>query len=708
MKTKQLSKIALFTICVSATVLAIGGLFLTERFVPIVAAQSTGDSLPTRTPTSQPTPTQTVRPTSPATTAPRIWVGRLVSNTLGVTEGNGSIFRVKVADLIGVPIELRLDDQVITAVSGSKAEYGPYAAEFAPVTEGTWTVSVPSLGASLQVTADNYNLAVIEFVQIPVPEATKTAEPTVTPTPLGGQIWVGRLASETAGSGVNFGRLLVQVLGRNGQPVQLSTPLEFINTAHTGQKPDELGPYMVEFTGLTPAKYIIEPLGLNTQFEVELKANIVTRVEFQALQPTSTATPTPTVTPLPPTVTPLPTMTPPPTQTPSPAVTPTPPATATPLPLPTPVTRWLGAIAEREDKGTSSALIAVRVAAVEGVPIRLRSSREGINYEKRCLTGQNSVEKDLCTFEDVDPGDYVISLEGLGLTVPVTLTAGERVLVSFELEVLPPGISGWQVSVAQNSNGIQAAPDRASIIRIRIDSGRVGQVVALRSARGTEKFCESTKNPLLDGLFCEFDQLGPGVYLVEVLHTGASRRVFVDGRGQIELIFSPNATQTSQTLVGATPIVGQGAQPKVPTVTLGVTLVVTPVPTQRSVALATPTRRPPPTLTPSPTSTLTPSPTPAFAWQGRVVERVDNVAGTIGVRAAGLDKHPVILRSGGWQTGPQLTGNKPELGLYSTEFGGLAQGEYIVELVDLAEIKVVLKGDQFLLVEFRFDFIDPP
>jgi hypothetical protein len=114
------------------------------------------------------------------------------------------------------------------------------------------------------------------------------------------------------------------------------------------------------------------------------------------------------------------------------------------------------------------------------------------------------------------------------------------------------------------------------------------------------------------------------------------------------------------------------------------------------------------TATPTPSPTITLTPTPAFAWQGRVVEAVDGVSGTIGVRAAGLKDHPVILRSGGWQSTPQITGTKPELGDYATEFGGLAQGEYIVELVGLAELKVSLGPDQFLLVEFRYDFINPP
>jgi hypothetical protein len=91
------------------------------------------------------------------------------------------------------------------------------------------------------------------------------------------------------------------------------------------------------------------------------------------------------------------------------------------------------------------------------------------------------------------------------------------------------------------------------------------------------------------------------------------------------------------------------------------------------------------------------------------VEEVNGVVGTIAVRAAGLENHPVIVRSsGGWESPIQLTGSKPELGEYATEFGGLSPGDYIVELVDLAKFEVNLGGGQFLLIEFRYDFVNPP
>jgi len=301
---------------------------------------------------------------------------RLVSNTPGHTQGNGSIYRVSVEGVIGERIELHSGDSVMVGEAGSKPEYGAYAAEFAPVTKGTWTVSVPSLGLSLDVAADNTNLAVIEFVQIPTSQATREAQSLATATPLAGQLWEGRVIAEAESSGVPFSRLLVQVEGLSNHPVQLSTIAQVINTANTGQKPTEVGVDVVEFAGLTPAKYIVEPLGLNVRLEVELRPNIETRVQFRPLpMPTRTATPLPpTATRIPgaPTDTATPTTTPSPTDTATPTVTAVPTNTPTPLASPTPVTRWIGIVAERIGIATDASQIEVRVSGLQGIPVRLR------------------------------------------------------------------------------------------------------------------------------------------------------------------------------------------------------------------------------------------------------------------------------------------------------------------------------------------------
>ncbi len=686
--------IAALSLAIATTQLPVGKGYLPELFLLQVAAQSTGDTLPTRTPTPQASATPLGQPSPTATPETQVWIARLVSNTPNFTQKNGAIFRVSVEGRLGERIELRSGDSLMVGESGSKPEYGPYAAEFAPVTEGTWTVSVPSLGVNLAVNSNNSNLAVIEFMQIPASEATRIALPPASATPLAGQLWEGRVVSEVAGSGSPFSRLLVQVKGLSHHPVQLSTVAQVINTANTGQKPEEVGVDVVEFAGLTPARYFVEPLGLNVRLEVELRPNIDTRVEFRPL-PMPTATPTllpPTVTPTPGPATATPTATPSATNTtiPTPTVTPVPTQTPTPLASPTSVTRWLGVIAGQTEVETDASQIEVRVSGLQGIPVRLRLAEGGLGSERRCVTGQNNEARDKCLFKNLPPGQYVAAPEGLGLSLPLTLFEDEKVVVLFDLEVLPSGITGWQAQVRKNTNGPRAARQNNGFIRVWVE-GQAGQVIALRSVRGTEQLCAVVQNPILGGLVCEFDGLAPGVYLAEALNTGAGHKLFVDGAGQAEIVFSANATFATQAAAQSLPLVGQGARPNLPTPTS--------TPTPRVIVS---------TATSTPTPTITATPTPAFAWQGRVVETVNGVSGTIGVRAAGLKDHPVILRSGDWQAGPLLTGTKPELGDYATEFGGLAQGEYIVELVGLAEFKVTLGPDQFLLVEFRYDFVNPP
>jgi hypothetical protein len=114
-RRSQPSPILLLIILIAVTI----GLFPDNGPIPVMAAQSTGDSLPTRTPTRQSTATATRLPTQQPTLEAKIWVGRLSSNTLGYTQGNGSIFRVSVEGILGVPIELRSDGELITGMSAA-------------------------------------------------------------------------------------------------------------------------------------------------------------------------------------------------------------------------------------------------------------------------------------------------------------------------------------------------------------------------------------------------------------------------------------------------------------------------------------------------------------------------------------------------------------------------------------------------------------
>lgn len=684
--------------------LALGLLPGSDGATPVLA-QSTGDTvnLPSRTPTRTPLPLPTATPLpSPTLTTQKTWVGQLVSNTLGVTEGNGSIFRVSVNGQPDALIELRSDDQVITATAGSKPEYGPFAAEFAPITPATWTISVPALGVSLPVQADGYNLAVIEFVQVPVVQATNAATAPPSATPLMAINWAGQVTSETIGGSGPFARLLITVTGRDGQPVQISTFTQVLNTAVTGQKPDEIGANTVEFAGLTPGTYFIEPLGLGTTLRVELKPNTEVRVVFNQITPTATPIPPATDTPIPP---PLPTWTPQFTATPT--RTPPPSPTATPSPSPTLEAHWIGAVDSRGVAGTDGgAIIMVQVAGASGMPVRLTFTSDTTIPEQRCITGQAGDSQDSCTFVDLPPGWYMVTPEYIGINLPLPLNPNEAARVSFATEVLLPGVTGWQAQILQDTNSFLAQPKTDSVIRVQID-GRPGQVAALYATRlNSISYCETAYNPIRDGLICEFDRLGPGVYQVEALHTDVQQRLFVDGAGEVDIEFSPNATDVVQQRAA---VVGRGAQPRQAAPTPTIVATATPRP-----ATATPQIEQPlpdsiaptlPTLTATTTITATASPTPVLAWQGRVVETTAIGGGAIGVRVLGLKDHPVLLHSGSWLSAPQLTGTKPELGDYATEFAGLAPGEYIVELADLAEFKVTLEGGQYVLVEFRYDVV---
>jgi hypothetical protein len=348
---------------------------------------------------------------------------------------------------------------------------------------------------------------------------------------------------------------------------------------------------------------------------------------------------------------------------------------------------------ERSQAGTEPAAITVRVAGIEGLPVRLSAVTSNAGNERRCITGREATgQQDTCTFGNLLPGRYTIAPEGLGVSLPADLFENENLMIVFDLEVLPPGITGWQAHLVKNSSDFKATNEAAATIRARV-LGQPGLVVALRSARGTERFCAVEPNPVLGSPVCEFGELRPGVYLVEVLNTGASLRLFVDGVGLADIEFAPNATYATQVLAQTPPVVGQGAQPSSS---------LTPTPTPALLEVASDAVLP---ATATPTVTL--APTPALAWQGRVVETVNGVAGAIGVRAVGLKDHPVILSSGSWQSQVLFTGTKAELGDYAVEFGGLAQGEYTINLVDLAELTVNLGPNQYMLVEFRYDFVQP-
>jgi hypothetical protein len=626
------------------------------------------------------TPTiATVTPTAtPAATLG--WRGQIVSNTPYATSGNGSIVRVHVFERTDEPITLTRYDTTLSGLSGTKPEYGPYAAEFAPVPPGRWIVSLPDLDTSVEIETDGYNLVVVEFAPYTAAEATAAAGTTPTPTPIGGEPWEGQVISVSEGPLLDGALLRVTVQGQSGHAVKVSTLAGFVTQSTTGTK-EELGPNTAEFAPLTDGRYIITPAGLNTSLTLDLNRHTTVVVEFRPIsgwpQPTPTSTPVPG--------------------------TPTP----TPSPTPTSSMQWVGAVVrhDRPYQGKVFAAIAVRVNGLQHLPVMLTSGDTTLT----CTTGSKSEYGDYaCEFGGLSPGTYTIGAYGLDPVIPVVTGQGDFVLIEFRQEPMPSGPTVWLSRLVRNTSQPWPGNGVSSAIAVRVE-GRRGQVVSLRSAGGWEAFCETGTKPEYGDYACEFGGLWPGVYTVSPASIPAQISLYMDGIGFAEVAFE-SSVATATPAATPTRVIGAGASPVASRET---TPAPTPTRTPTEIACAgTPTpasTRPRPVATATPTLTPTLTPTTARGWVGRVVQDDAGVGiGTIVVRVLGLKDQPVILRSGAWSI-RGLTGTKPEYGEHAVEFGGLNRGDFTLELEGLgATLPVHLQPGGFLLVEFRYDLLPPP
>lgn len=153
--------------------------------VPGATFTPTPTATPTASATATPLPTPTLSPTPTATPTPVTssgWTGRI--KRMVRIGGWSSITRIWVSGQKQVPVTLAAVNWNwrVTASTGSKPEYGLDALEFAPVTPGRYSLTVPSLSARFDFDIPSSTLAEIIFEPVNPPTATATPTSLVTPT----------------------------------------------------------------------------------------------------------------------------------------------------------------------------------------------------------------------------------------------------------------------------------------------------------------------------------------------------------------------------------------------------------------------------------------------------------------------------------------------------------------------------------------------
>ena len=397
-------------------------------------------------------------------------------------------------------------------------------------------------------------------------------------------------------------------------------------------------------------------------------------------------------------------------------------------PAPTPIggMQWEGVVTDTtEGPSMAGALLRVKVSGLTGLPVDIATITDFVGQG---VTGSKpqDLAADELEFAGLSPGQYTLTPHGIFASLTVNLAVNTTTWVEFR-QIIPPTPTPtftpkpptatptatatprkvWAASLTQNTNRAIPGKQSASSITVLIDRQR-GQNVALSNSRGQTQNCKTNA-----AYQCRFANLKAGVYTVSLPNLDSQYRLYVDGAGKATITFQ---TVVQNAPLIATAIIGQGAAPRTAQRGMGA-IKATPSATFTPAATATspptPTRRPMRTSAPAsatPTATASPpptfTPTPAMAWIGEVAQNFAHPGQTLIVRAP-LGNHPVIVKSGGWQT-RGLTGTKPEYGDGAVEFAGLSPGDYIIELVGLGKISVALEAEHFMLVQFNYQAAPPP
>ncbi len=465
----------------------------------------------------------------------------------------GSVLRVSVQGQPGLAVVVRSRGSFETRnITGTKPEYGPYVAEFAPLSKGIYTIEPQGLGTVFELWLDGKNYTRVDFTPLPcAPTPTPTPRPprTVTPRPQPtvarqpatspsapsaqapppqpASAWQGRIAKRLDSlEGRYFATIAVRVIGRPaGQEVEIQSA-GWSATCKTGTKPEH-GPDACEFGALNSGTYRLIPKDLGTHLDVTVGLQDFVLVEFYYTGPA-------------------------------------------------PRTRWVGSVVQNTSGSQPTehvnSAIAVVVAGKPWHEVEIQSN----GWSTTSKTGYKpEYGPDATEFGGLRAGTYTIIPKGLETSTAVTVDGWGWAMVRFDQVALPapqpaapppqptaasakppqpaapvaPGPtvtpqprptaagSGWQGWVISNTSGQQVGTGIWSVIIVRVINHR-GVPVQITGGGGWTATCTTGTKPEYGPDACEFGGLWPGTYYLRPEGADIQIVVEVDGLGMAQVHFA--------------------------------------------------------------------------------------------------------------------------------------------------------------------------
>jgi hypothetical protein len=451
----------------------------------------------------------------------------------------GSVLRVSVEGKVGLPVRVRsLGAFETIGYTGTKPEYGPYVAEFAPLSKGTYFIEPEGLGLAFEIWLDGQGYTRVDFVakacpptpvpntptQTPKPTATPqrrtAARATATPTPTTGPAlpagWHARVVERLSGLETYWSTIAVRVVGRPaGQAVDIRSG-NWSATCKTGTKPEH-GPDACEFGALHAGTYRLTPEGLGTHLDVSVDLQEFVLVEFYYSGPPEAI-------------------------------------------------RWVGSIVGNSSGSQPTehydSAIAVVVAGKPWHDVEIRAGE----FVAACTTGYKpEYGPDACEFGGLRAGTYTISPKGLDVSLGITMDGWGWAMVRFDPVTVPlpqpsatpaptskpaakppaqpttsptpkPAV-GWQGWIISNTSGQQQGTGVWSVIVVRVINYG-GIPVHIRTEGGFEATCVTGAKPEYGPDACDFGGLWPGTYFLQPEGADIELEIEMDGLGWAEVHFA--------------------------------------------------------------------------------------------------------------------------------------------------------------------------